>query len=146
MNELGFGMIQRSVWISPHDFLKDMWEFIKANELDNRVFILEAPHFLAGDSKILAKKVWKLDKLNDQYEALLDEVINLKQMYVSLYDRTRQRTHKSTEAMKGRCRKIARELRSRHLEVVLEDPFLPKELLPEDWVGERLKREIKKLK
>lgn len=146
LSGLGFGMIQRSVWITPHDFLEDMWEFIKANKLEDRVFILEAPHLLAGDPKVLAKKIWKLDKLNEKYKDLLEKIVRLKKMYVGLRDRVKQRTYRPTEAMRKKYQKMAREVRSRYLEVLLIDPLLPKELLPDDWLEEKVRKEVKGLR
>ena len=151
LGEMGFGMIQRSVWITPHDFIKDMEEFIEANKLEEEVFILEGRNLLAGDSRVLANKVWKLDKLNKEYEKLGEEIEKLKRMYVILRDRGMRREAKRTERTESekryerRYRKRAKEIRSRYLEILLTDPFLPKELLPEDWRGEKVGREIKKI-
>jgi len=145
LGDLGFGMIQRSVWITPHDFTKDMKEFIETNELKENVFILEGRNLLAGDPKVLAEKAWKLDKLDEAYEKLGEEIEKLKQMYVTLRDRAMQRKAKSTRTMQAKYDKEIREVRSRYLEILLTDPLLPKQLLPDDWLGEKVGKEIKKL-
>lgn len=145
LGEMGFGMIQRSVWITPHDFIKDMEEFIEANKLEEKVFILEGRNLLAGDSRVLANKVWKLDKLNKAYEKLEEEIEKLKRMCVTLRDRGIRRKAKSTKTLEGRCEKRAREIRGRYLEILLTDPLLPKQLLPKGWMREKVRREIKKI-
>lgn len=145
LKDLGLGMLQKSVWITPHDFLKDMREFIEENGLGEKVFVLEGQHLLAGEAKVLADKVWKLQKLNREYKKLLEEMKKLKQVAIKLNDRRIKRKAKSTKTIRAKYKKRLREIRSRYLEILLSDPFLPKELLPADWVGEKVGREIKKI-
>jgi len=42
--------------------------------------------------------------------------------------------------------KELRALRARYLEILREDPYLPKELLPRDWWEEKVKAKLKKLR
>ena len=37
------------------------------------------------------------------------------------------------------------QIKQMYLEATLQDPFLPKELLPSDWKGEEAKKMIRKL-
>ena len=41
--------------------------------------------------------------------------------------------------------KLVRDLKVRYLDVLWRDPLLPKELLPDDWIGEEVRKLIKKL-
>lgn len=122
LRELGFGMIQESTWISPYDVAIDFREFVKSIGLSEKVFVMEVNHLLAGDPVVLASKIWKLKEINQAYQELL-EMLN------SCYDRDKDMT--------GTVKKS--DVVEKYLEILKADPCLPKELLPENWVGEEVK-------
>lgn len=122
LRELGFGMLQRSVYISPFDVAEDLREYFAEQKLGERVYVLEAKRLFAEDEGALAEKVWSLEKINDEYEKLLDR-----------WERGRN--------LKGEAKKnLFREIKSRYLEILASDPFLPEELLPRDWVGDKVRK------
>ncbi|MCL5090630.1 MAG: hypothetical protein M1514_01325 [Patescibacteria group bacterium] len=127
LKELGFGMIQESVWLSPYDFLIDFREYIKSIGLDESVYALEVNDLLAGNPKSLAERVWNLEKINDKYT-------NLYQELTKIHGRVKLSTSKEEEKENERGR-----LREQYLEILKEDPCLPKELLPDDWLGDKVK-------
>lgn len=108
LRELGFGMVQESVWISPHDFIHDLREFLEEHHLGNYVFVMEVKVILAGEC-LLADKIWRLDQLNNQYKILYDKIVEKK------IDRG-----------------MAWDL---YCDLLFSDPVLPKELLPLPWYG-----------
>lgn len=116
LKELGFGMIQESVYISPFDIAEDLREFILAQGLGDKVFVSVSKQLFAGDSKSLANKVWCLEKINDQYEELYQKMLK-----------------------GGKWNDIFAE----YEEILRQDPCLPKELLPVGWQGEKVYRGIK---
>lgn len=120
LRELGFGMIQESVWISPHDFIVDLREFIESVGLGESVFVMEVHQLLAGDPKTLSAKIWSLERINNEYKELFEDL-------KKFHDREQILT-----------------LKGRYLEILREDPCLPKELLPEDWYGERTRLFLRK--
>lgn len=67
LKSLGFGMLQKSIWISPLSIREDMKEFIHSIGLSENVFVMEIAGFLLGDPKELASKIWDLDKLEEEY-------------------------------------------------------------------------------
>lgn len=153
LKELGFGMLQESVWITPHDIILDFREFLKEKGLGNYVYVMEVSHLLAGDPQALAKRVWKLEKVNEDYEDILEGIKKLKQMYIKHNDRVKEYQAKiRVKAQKGvedrfesKVKKIKRKLKEQYLGVLLTDPCLPKELLPQDWLGDLMRKEIYKL-
>lgn len=108
LRTLGFGMLQESVWITPHDFAKDLREFIESLGLAQNAYVLEVSSFLAGDKLVLLNKIFQLDKLNTRYEQLILDAKNGGNL---------------------------EELRQEYLQIRLLDPELPKELLPKDWLA-----------
>lgn len=131
LRELGFGMIQESVFISPHDIIQDLSEFIERCGLSEVAYVFEASSFASADLKKLANKVWGLDKLNEKYKEVLDEI--------EAYDLTD--THDRVKSLNS-----SREIRNKYLSLLLQDPFLPRELLPDDWQGEKARILVKGLR
>jgi len=136
LKELSFGMLQKSVWITPHDIGKDMREFLEEKKLGATVFVLEVTDILAGDRDILVRKIWDLSFLEKSYNEIYDEV------YAILNDRVQLGT---AYFKKVRLEKI-QKIREKYLQTLLVDPYLPKELLPKDWAGEKAGKVIKKLR
>ena len=139
LKELGFGMIQRSVFISPHDIAQDLSEFIKNSGLDEVVYTFEASNLATGDVKGLADKVWNLNALNEKYMEII-EIIENNHLTI-----TRDRVKILNTGDQEKMVKLARELKEKYLSLILKDPFLPKELLPFDWMGYKAKELIKNL-
>lgn len=116
---LGFGKIQESVYVSPLDVVGDVKEFLKSNNLLGKALIYEAKEVFSPDPKATANYVWKLDEINDKYKKLLDE------------------------NEEGEIDPF--ELKERLFKLLRLDPFLPKEFLPTDWVGEKARKTIMSL-
>jgi len=133
LKELGFGQLQKSVWLSPHDVLADFKEFIENNNLGKNVILVETKHFFVDNPKELAEKIWGLSKLNLRYSELYNELQRFKnndEEYIKKFaDRTTFRNH----------------LKMQTLSLYLEDPFLPDQLLPDDWNGKKVINLVKEL-
>ncbi len=152
LKELGFGMLQESVWITPHDVSIDVREFLESYDLGDVVFVLEVSEVLAGDTEALIRKIWNLNNIEKEYLEIIEEVSQLQQVYVALCGRTSQHTgvQGKVSRLSGDSRenieKKMREIRERYVAAVLADPCLPKELLPTDWPGPAARRAVEGLK
>lgn len=122
LKELGFGMLQKSIYISAYDLVQDMYEFLHSQSLLGKAFILTAKHQLMGEPKDLANQVWQVDKLQDEYDQLWLRIIHLK-----------DKKNRSKET---------REIKNDYLNLIQKDPCLPYDLLPSDWIGKKVKREV----
>ncbi|MBI4999229.1 CRISPR-associated endonuclease Cas2 [Candidatus Gottesmanbacteria bacterium] len=126
--ELGFGMLQESVWVTPFDITQDLREYLKALSLEKNVFVFMAGRAFIGDEKKLATMVWRLDKINQEYQDIWDK------------------WQEERGALLGKERtKAIKKLKDRFLEILMVDPLLPKELLPGNWLGGKVKKLIKSL-
>lgn len=148
LRELGFGMIQKSVFISPHDIIEDFNEFIKSAGLKDVVYVFEAQNLATGSAKELSNKVWNLNFINEKYRKLIEKIET--EYLIVAHDRGKMLNSLGTNSVpvKGiRDRiNVVREVRREYLQVVMRDPFLPKELLPIDWKGEKARALIKELR
>ena len=127
LKNVGFGMLQQSVWISPLPIGQDMKEFISHQGFSDRAFVLEVSHVLLGDPKILARRVWGLDRLEEEYLNLKEEKEKLADSIESLDGRhnKRYKTYKKVEeTLRGQKNKL--------LEFLVTLPPLPRELFPKN--------------
>jgi len=139
LRQLGLGMLQESVWITPHDVSVDLREFLESRELGEAAFVLEVSSILAGDQELLVKKIWNLDALEEAYREIIEEARKLKDMYMVSSGRNLQ----YTEGKKTELIEEGRKIRQRYEEVLLSDPCLPKELLPADWLAGEARRAVR---
>lgn len=122
----GFGKLQKSVYISPLDVLADVKEYLRNLNLYGKVVVFEAKEVFTKDQRAIAKYVWKLDELNMKYSRLIDKLYSKGEC--------------DEEEWKARKKEIKKEF----FEILLADPILPKELLPEDWCGDTARKLIAK--
>jgi phenylacetic acid degradation operon negative regulatory protein len=116
LKRLGFGKLHASLWICPFNFLGEVEKLIKDYYLSPFLILAVSNKLGREESKYLANRVWKLDKINERYKKLLEKA-------------------KDTNL---------RDLIFEYLNILEEDPQLPKELLPEDWLGEKAYLTFKK--
>lgn len=143
LKELGFGMLQESVFITPHDILRDFSEYVESIGLKESVDILEASYIL-GDQKKLIERIWKLEEVNELYLEIFQEAQEIKSRYLIKTRGSVKQLNDNIEEGSIREMKI-RELRRKYLNVLLKDPFLPQALLPKGYLRDKLGRFLKEL-
>lgn len=112
--ELGFGRLQRSVFISPFNVYEDLVEFLESWGLSKQALVIESKKLWMEDEKEMVEQIWKIDKINKAYEKLIEEA-EVKEVEV-------------------------KEWIDRYFEVLISDPFLPRQLLPPDWAGDKARK------
>ena len=123
LKNIGFGMLQKSVWITPLPIAGELTDFVKSNNLTDYVFILEVGDVILGESKELARKVWNLDKLEEIEIELEKEKIETENHLRAIDDRLDNRDGlKLSDKQK--------EIKKKQMELMLSFPFFYKELLP----------------
>lgn len=123
--QLGFGRLQRSIYISPFDFSDDMAEFLNSKKILGYAFVLTSKHRLMGNAKNLASYVWGLEKINKEYLALLKKTAKIKII-------------KDERKKRGFLQETYFDL----VNLIKEDPLLPYDLLPDNWLGEKVRKQI----
>jgi len=119
---LGFGRWQKSVYITPHNIEQEINQYLESHKLRNYCICLVAKRSDMGDDKLLAEKVWQLEKLNEEYEELIFDCQKL-------------------EKEKFGIEKLSK-IWERYKELILKDPHLPKQLLPEGWKAQEAKKKV----
>lgn len=124
LTHLGFGALQQSIMISPLSLAEAVQELIEGEELKEYTVVLTAKRILGLTDEEMASTAWNLKELNDLYAKLLEVLPKVKNR---------------------RGQKLAEEWRTYFLAVNFEDPYLPFELLPSNWLGEKCKKEFQRM-
>lgn len=133
LEEMGFGLLSTSVWISPFDQEDEVMVLVEELGLNGWVASLECQRIrvpgVEGASDLVCR-VWDLDGLADHYRDLNDRIEALQ----ASLEQAKQMETINPEALFFEAMSLQSEL----LDVILtEDPFLPPGLLPDDWPSQR---------
>lgn len=128
LRSLGFGQWQRSVYISPHSVEDEINEYLDSQGLLPRGICLVTRKLGTSGDRGLAEMVWGLKDLARRYEKTLEKYEDF--------------LEKQAGRLTGKQRQA---FLARYENLLFRDPFLPKQLLPEDWPAEKLRRFFKKL-
>lgn len=123
LKNVGFGMLQQSVWITPLPIGEDMKGFITYRGFSDSAFVLEVSHVLLGDPKDLASRVWDLDQLEEDYLDINEEKDRLINSIETLDGRHDKRYREIEEKIRDQKKKL--------LEFLVRLPPLPRDLFPQ---------------
>lgn len=125
---LGYGTLHTSVMISPYDKGEEIKETVKEYGIEDYVEFFSAKYEGNKNIKDLVPKIWDLKWLERQYNK-----------FISIYEHELEELKKKVEEgdsidpsyafLKGV------ELNDSFSSIISADPHLPRELLPDDWIG-----------
>lgn len=138
LRSIGFGMLQESVWITPLPIGEDVWEFIESIGLKHHVFVMEILALKLGNPKELARKVWHLDRFEEEYFKLKKEIEMVNQLIEKNNYRDQKREAKTPLGTRisdhlYRHKNKKKLIMKRYLELITFLPPFPRELLPKPF-------------
>ena len=74
LQELKFGPLHKSLWISPYNFLGDVEKIINQYSLETYVLLAISDRLGREPSEVLAERIWRLEKINDQYKKFIEGI------------------------------------------------------------------------
>ncbi len=130
LKKLGFGLWQRSAWVTPFDIAVELNAYLQKQDLSEVVQIVVGERLGELNDREFAAQIWPLNDLNERYARLLtgwaEEL-------------------KKESTAEERLRAVL-AFHDRYLDILASDPQLPPKLLPGHWVGDDARELFKKLK
>lgn len=123
--KMGFGWLQNSIYISAFEFQPQLINYLEAQNLTDKAMLLEAKQKYLGDPIELAARVWHTEALGKSYQEIMKKL-------------TTRFGIKDVVRREEWFKKIYED----YLKLAVMEPWLPKNLLPEDWPGEKAKNYI----
>jgi phenylacetic acid degradation operon negative regulatory protein len=121
---LGFGMLNTSTWISPHNLGERVKEISQSYEVEDFVEIFNCDHLGWSSEKDLVKKCWDLDGIQNAYQEFIDKYQPKLEEFIK----------KGPEGYTdGECFVEKTYLVHEYRKFLFIDPDIPEALLPERW-------------
>ena len=140
LHVLGFRKVQRSVWISPFDYQKNIIRYIRKLKLSDYVFFLQVKSFAKLTHQEIADTFWDLDGLHKKYLKFQRQWSEKRIKVEKILDSSDYSDMEKT----GVIRRFLRNLVWDYQTIRANDPILPRELLAKDWGGKVVEEFIRK--
>lgn len=128
LKTLGFGKVQRSVWISPYDLENKVKYFSEKLKISKYVFQLTVDKFKGLNEKELARTFWDIGKVDSKYTKFI-------QRYSEEFGQLKDRLRQSPGNESVLQRRFLGNLLWDYQTILAQDPHLPREFLPGHWAG-----------
>lgn len=115
---IGFGLWQKSVYVSPHDIADDLAKLLRDNNLEDKVVPMISKRILCGGDWEFARRIFHIDEIEKRYRLLIEQLEN---------------PPKSEDR-----REFLRRQFSRYVQILQDDPLLPVGLAPKSGYGREL--------
>jgi phenylacetic acid degradation operon negative regulatory protein len=123
----GFGNLSNGCWVSPNNLEDEVAYLISKFEIEEYVHLFLSEHIVPESPFSIVEKCWRLEGIAEKYE----DFINVYSKKFIIYQSMIQNGEISDEE----CFIERTHLLHDYRKLLLLDPFLPKELLPERWNG-----------
>ena len=128
LRAIGYGSLGGSLWITPYDLKKELaWLFDKV-KVAEYVETFEAKYTGLRDSQKLAAQAWDIQGLRKQY-------MNFLRKYSLLLAAHKEKIKKKKVIDPEECFAQRFQVTAEFIDIALNDPMLPLELLPANWAG-----------
>ncbi len=128
---LGFGMLFGSTWISPYNKSAEVGKLITSLGLKKYVAVFQCQTVQLEcciDVKEIIYRVWNLKKLEKLYKTFAKQWENLARF---LEKKIKQKEKLEARKLFPKVLQLQLDL----MDIYLEEPALPRELLPKNWIG-----------
>ncbi len=128
LKTLGYGKVQRSIWISPYNFEKLVSRFIDKLDISGCCYQLTVEQFREMSGVELARRAWPIDEIQAAYRQFYDG-------YSSRLNQLEELTKNPDVEARILWKRFMSTLDWDYRSIAALDPHLPAELLPADWPG-----------
>ncbi len=127
---LGFGMLANALWISPHNYQREVEQLADSLGIRSRVELFTARHEGFSDQADIVARCWDLSHINARYAAFIEK-------YEPLYEEHCRRLTSGDDFDPSLYFVHRFNLIHEYRRFPYVDPELPHELLPPDWCGDK---------
>ncbi|EFM11535.1 putative transcriptional regulator, PaaX family [Paenibacillus curdlanolyticus YK9] len=132
IRQIGFGSLYHSVYVSPWDYTSEVDQLSSKLQMDGRLSLLKGKFVMGDMISERVKEIWPLDEINEVYVAKRQWFRN------EFIPSAEPLNTKSDEELFVYFLTLGELI----AELSLTDPMLPKQLLPEDWEGDKVFAEL----
>lgn len=125
---LGGGSLTSGLWVCAHDVREKVEEIATALDITGHIEIFRAQHLGFSEVHSLVSQCWDLPAINAEYAVFIEK-------YRPEYERHQGEIHTDGHLSPAACFVRRFTLVHEYREFLYMDPYLPRELLPEDWRG-----------
>lgn len=118
-----FGCLQKSVWITPHDFRPEYDDLNRAACVDSVAYLFEAKTVLGYGNDTVAREAWNFNKLTRIQEQYIQYTSN----HIDLLNSRMPTEYELIQ--------LLRIDHNAYSQAMILDPLLPEQLLPQDYAG-----------
>nr|WP_309101512.1 PaaX family transcriptional regulator C-terminal domain-containing protein [Fredinandcohnia onubensis] len=123
----GFGNLTNSTLVTPNPVEDQVTEMIKANEIEEYVFLFTSSSIVSHDNQSIIDIGWDLNLVKDEYQTFIDKFTP---KFEELREKALNNTLKDEE-----CFIEKTVLVHEYRKFLFQDPGFPRDLLPEGWIG-----------
>ncbi len=135
---LGYGTLG-GLWISPYGFTNILAEHIRKLNAQDYVETFRAHYTGSLDLPKLAARIWDIKGLEARYGSFIKK-------YQAKYDVYKERSTSGAQLKPDYCFAERFRVTAEYIDIVLDDPMLPQEMLHARWLGRKAKRLANDLK
>lgn len=129
---LGYGSLGGSLWISPYDHHRELMKFFNTIRAKEYVEAFEAHYAGPHANQELAQKAWDIHGLEKRYQKFVEE-------YSKVLSACKNAIRKRVKIDPKECFALRFRVTAEFINIALDEPMLPLELLPDHWIGLRAK-------
>ena len=126
--DLGFGLLQNSVFISPYNYFRELKILAEKNQIKPYLKFIVAEEI--DDSLELIQASWNFEELNIKYMEFINKCERLEFKNLNFFKRMI----------------IFKSLEKELANIFKEDPQLPKEVCPKNYLGEKAREYLRRLR
>jgi len=125
---MGFGMLTNALWITPHDYRREVEQLADSLGLRARIEMFTARRDGFADPQAIVARCWNLPAINAQYTAFIEK-------YKPMYEHHRHVLKRGGDLEPSQYFVHRFNLIHEYRRFPFKDPELPADLLPADWRG-----------
>ncbi len=125
---MGFGMLTNALWISPHDYRREVEQLAESLGLCAHIEMFTARHDGFADPATIVARCWNLPAINARYAAFIEK-------YKPMYEQHVRLLQRGDDLEPSQYFVHRFNLIHEYRRFPFRDPELPSELLPVGWRG-----------